>query len=85
MSDDAKHIIINDDRLLKSIIRDTYTFAGLLACVGIGVWVSSTALQWTGGIMWVLAVISIAYRKANSNRKTIKDAKAYLDELEAAE
>lgn len=81
MSNDKKFIIIKDDRLWKSISRDTYSIGALLLAVGLGVVLDSTALQWIAGIAWILVIIG----KASGEIKkvvTIKEARALLDAWE---
>ena len=80
----TRFIVIKDDRLLLSVMRDTFSIGSLSAAVGLGVLIDSDALQWIAVVIWVLLVIgkSISETKAE---KTISEARAYLDELELLE
>jgi len=74
---DATIVIIGEDWKL-SIARDSVTFGGLLACVGVGVWVDSIALQWIGGIMWILGILGRIRHIIDKNRKTPQEAANWL-------
>lgn len=82
MADDNKRIIISDDRLWKSIARDTYSGAVLLALVLLGWWIGSAALQWIGGIVWILFLFGRAANTLQKYRFTITEARDELDRLE---
>lgn len=82
MADDNKRIIISDDRLWKSIARDTYSGAVLLALVLLGWWIGSAALQWIGGIVWILFLFGRAANTFQKYRFTITEARDELDRLE---
>lgn len=75
-------IVIADDRLWKSVISDIVTFAMILAVIGIGVVLDSSAMQWTGALMlWCIAI----GRAFGHKNKTIAEAREYLDNLEKSD
>lgn len=80
-----KYIIVSDDRLWKSIARDTYSFVTLLSMVGIGWLIDSAALQWIGGMMWILFTLARVSKAATDRRMTISEAREYLDKLESSQ
>lgn len=80
-----KTIIIRDDRMWKSIIQDVISAGSLLALVGVGLWLESSALQWIGGIIWMLWLVGWLVSLEKGSKKTIKEAREYLDGLEGGE
>lgn len=75
-------IAIKDDRLLKSIGRDLFSFVTLACMVGAGWMLDISALQWVGAILWFVWLI---FRTSESYKKTvmtIPQAREFLDELE---
>jgi len=82
MSNDTETIVIVDDRLWRSIVRDTYSAAILLALTMIGRVLDIAVLSWIGGLFWVVFIFSAAQRIFNNNRRTLAEAKDYIEELE---
>ncbi len=83
MSKEQETIVIIDDRLWRSIVRDTYSAATLLALTMTGRVLDIAALSWIGGLLWVLFIFSAAQRIFNNNRRTLAEAQEYLEQLEA--
>lgn len=54
----ATLVILLYETVWQSAARDLISTGTLLACVGIGIWVESKALQWVGGLMWCLWLLS---------------------------
>ena len=76
-------IVILRETLLQSIIIDIFTLLTTVGMVGIGVWLESTALQWVGAIMSMIAAFGMVQAiVSNSYKYTINDARKKLDEME---
>lgn len=80
---DRPQIIIIRETVWGSLIRDAGSFAVLVALTGIGVVLSSAAMQWLGAILGFCCLLARTSHAANSNRMTIPEARRRLDELEA--
>ncbi|NOX41188.1 MAG: hypothetical protein GXP05_11960 [Alphaproteobacteria bacterium] len=74
-------LVIVDDRLWRSIARDTYTYGLLLALTGIGYVLGISALTWIRGIIWMIAIVS-KVSGLHKGHVTISEAREYLDKLE---
>jgi len=72
-------IIILRENLLESILKDFVTFGLLFLLTLYGIWTGSGALQWMGGIAWILYILS----RTTTKQMTIDEARAYLDKLES--
>jgi hypothetical protein len=72
-------IIVVHESITESLVKDAYTCVALVASVGVGVYVDSQALQWIGGLLFMLTVAM----SATKQRYTIDGARKRLDELEA--
>lgn len=72
-------IVIIDDRLLPSIMRDAVTFFMLIGLVAVGWWMSSKVLEFIGAILFVVFVTSDIGGRGCS---TIDEARRELDRLE---
>lgn len=83
MSKEQETIVIIDDRLWRSIARDTYSAATLLALTMTGRVLGIAALSWIGGLLWVVFIFSAAQRIFNNNRRTLAEAQECLEQLEA--
>lgn len=77
-------LIIIHETTLKSWARDASTFALFAALISLGVYLDSGAMQWMGAIIAFITVMSKATGMHKAARKTIPQARAYLDELEAS-
>lgn len=86
MTEKIEIIIIDKGEFKDRVGASLISCALLLGCVGVGVAVGSAALQWIGGLVWVFWFIGEGRRMLGENqRKTIQEARAHLDRLEAAE
>lgn len=83
MAAKSVEIIIIRETMWQSIISDCFTFAMVLALIGIGLWVGSVPMQWVGAIMFFMTGLV----KAGLNRKrlTVEQARARLDEIALAQ
>jgi hypothetical protein len=81
MSD--RHIMIIHETVAQSWMRDASSVAGFVALIGIGVWLDSGAMQWTGAILGFLVIAGRMQRVWKDNRYTIEQARKRLDEIEA--
>ncbi len=80
-----KTVVIVDDRLWRSVARDSYTFGLLAALTAVGYVLGISALSWIGGLLWMIVIISWAARLEKSNRMTIAKARALLEQMEERE
>jgi hypothetical protein len=76
-------IMLISESVLESWMHDASTFALFIAMIGMGVYLDSSAMQWVGALMGFVTIISHAAK--NKSRMTIAQARARLDELEAAQ
>lgn len=83
MMADKTHIVILRETFWQSLGSDAVTLATCLALIAPGLWLDSSALQWTGSVMFSLVVLTKA--STAGRRKTIAEARAYLDQIEAGE
>lgn len=81
MKEEKELIVIVDQRMWQSIASDAVSFGLLALAMFVGVALNSAALQWVGGIVWILHLFGMGARKLNT-RLTIEQARAKLDELE---
>jgi uncharacterized protein (AIM24 family) len=75
-------VVIIHETVLKSWLRDLSTFALFAALIGLGVFLNSSAMQWMGAIIAFLTVCGKASGLHKKNRKSIAEARQFLDELE---
>lgn len=75
-------VVIIDDRLWKSIASDAVSTFILLATVGLGWFLDSTALQWIAGIIWFLGMIGKLEGRKKQGKMTISEARDFLNKLE---
>jgi hypothetical protein len=74
-------IIILRETVVGSWLRDAGSFAVAAGLIGVGVWVGSGAMQWSG---FLLSAIYILARTSKAAKHlTIPQARALLDTLEA--
>ena len=76
-----KFILVRET-VAGSIIRDTYTVAGLVFLIGLGWLIGSDAMQWFGGI---LAFISLIGRASHAQKKSTYTRKEAFRALLAEE
>jgi hypothetical protein len=73
-------IIIIHESMIESWGKDAGTFALIVSLISVGVYLESSPMQWLGAIM---AMIFILFKSiSHSNKMTITEARARLDELE---
>ncbi|PCJ24128.1 MAG: hypothetical protein COA96_10305 [SAR86 cluster bacterium] len=75
----TKIIVIVDDRLWKSIARDIGTLTMGVAFMSIGSVLDNNSMEVAGFIAWALFLLS---KVSESKTKTVKEARAILDEME---
>ena len=80
-SKDKIFIAIKDDRLPASIASDCFTVTTLLGSVAVGWLLDISALQWIGGLMW-LVIFLIRTHALSEPKLTISQARKLLDDLE---
>ncbi len=79
-----EHVIrIGEESTAKSITHDVVTVLACWALIFPGWWIGSSAMQWAGFIMFFMVIIVKA--SGVSPKMTIAQARAKLDELEAAQ
>ena len=76
----TKEIIIIQESLLKSIMKDCFTFSMIILLIGLGVFLKSTAMQWMGFIC-VFAVIISRFGKSE-NYKYFYSYQSAINHLE---
>ena len=76
----ATDVIILRETIFQSVASDAATFATFAAMIGLGVYLESTAMQWTGAVVFFVSALS----RTKAKRLTIAEARAHLDDLEAA-
>lgn len=77
------NVTIIDDRLWASISRDVFSVVSLVAVIGLGVYLQSSAMQWVGAIIWFLMLASKVSGIKEKSEMTIQEARKFLDEIEA--
>lgn len=77
-------VIMVRESLRESVMKDISSVAALTGAVSLGVYLESSAMQWIGGILWMLVVTSRLLRFVKDNRMSIEEARAFLDKLEAS-
>ena len=78
----TEKVLVIKETWADSILSDAGTFVMFLAMIGLGVWLQSDAMQWVGAVVFFLSVVGQA--SARKTYMTIKQARAKLDEWEAA-
>ena len=76
-------IVIIKETFLESLKRDAFTVVSAWVMILPGWWIGSSALQWTGSIMFGLFFLARMAKVQSENIKTIAEARKLLDELEA--
>lgn len=84
MQKSKEHVIVLHETTLQSWCRDASTFSLFVGLIGLGVFLDSGAMQWMGAIFAFFAVSAKATGLHKRSRKTIAEARAFLNELEAA-
>lgn len=76
-------VIIIHETVAKSWFRDLSTFALFAGLIGIGWLMGSSAMQWMGAIIAFLTIAVKASGAQAKSRKSIAEARQFLDDLEA--
>lgn len=76
-------VIVIRERFLHSVGKDVVSFATLIATIGVGVWLDSSALQWIAGLAWIAWCFARVTRLVKDNTFSIAQARKRLDEIEA--
>jgi hypothetical protein len=71
-------------RWYESLIADVFSCIVLLACIGVGIWLHSQALQWIGGLMFILQLIGKLSTK-NIRLYTPEQAIKWINERKAGQ
>jgi hypothetical protein len=74
-------VIVIHETVLQSWLIDASTFALFICLIGVGIFLDSNAMQWVGAVIGFLTMVG---RFSRLNRLTIEQARARLNELEAA-
>ena len=80
----SPEVVIIHETIAKSWLRDLSTFTLFVALIGLGVLLGSAAMQWIGAIIGFITIVIRASGTHKSSRKTIAQARQFLDELEDA-
>ncbi len=72
-------IIFLQETVWQSWGRDAGSLAFMVAAIGIGVYLQSTAMQWVGAIIFLIGLFSKA--AGNVKKMSLTEAQAYLAEL----
>lgn len=81
---DVKFIFLREG-LVQSIIADTYTFCMVIGLVGIGVFLDSIIIQIIGAFMFMAASLLKSKLVDKRIAYSFDEARAIIDETEAAE
>ncbi|RVO41330.1 hypothetical protein CN093_08680 [Sinorhizobium meliloti] len=76
-------VVIIHETIVKSWLRDISTFALFAALIGVGWLLDSGAMQWMGAIIAFITILTRANGLHKKNRKSISEARQFLDDLEA--
>ena len=82
MSDKTNYILIHES-VAQSWLRDLSSFVLFFALIGVGVWVSSAAMQWAGFVVAVVVTLNHVSKLA-PKRMTRSEAIAFLQSEDAA-
>jgi len=80
---DKLQVLVIKESFAASAGKDLVSALTMLSCIGIGVWVGSAALQWTGGIIWLVWCAGKMVGTSRRNTFTIAGARKRLDDIEA--
>lgn len=81
MSEEDEMVIFIHVGFWDAMARALVINLSLLVSVGLGWFLGSNALQWIGGIMWLLFFFATISRERKQSRMTAKAAREKLDEL----
>lgn len=74
-------IIIIRESLLESLLVDSTTYVLIVAVIGTGWFLGSSAMEWAGFVILAITAMTVAVGK-EGKKKTIKEAREFLDKLE---
>jgi hypothetical protein len=74
------HVIVVREGAVQSLLKDAGTFVTIVAVIGTGKLLESSAMQWMGFVMLCLFVLSFAIQE--DRQLTVAEARARLDEIE---
>lgn len=77
-------VVIVRETVRESILTDTYSLLMVFAMVLPGYLLGIEPLQWIGAVLFMIWLLSAGNGKY-TKRRTIAEARAYLDELEQTE
>lgn len=85
MSETTEHVIlIKHESLKASIVSDLVTFGTGVGLIGVGTIIDNGAMEVVGALMFMLVVVGRTVAASKRSRKTIAEARQYLNELEAS-
>lgn len=67
-------IILIKESALGSIVKDIFTYGGLIAVISVGIYFESSALQWIAGIMFLIAALGWAAMRKGQRHLTPQEA-----------
>lgn len=76
-------VLVQKESVLTSWLRDASTLALFVGLIGIGVYLESSAMQWSGAIIAFICSLAWASGEKKSSTYDIDGARAELDRLEA--
>lgn len=71
-------IIVIHETTLQSIARDAVTLATGIAFIGLGWFVGSAAMEWTGAVMFFISIFIRASGKLDESKFTPQEAVNFL-------
>ena len=77
-------IIFLHETVWQSWGRDAGTLALMVAAIGLGVYLQSTAMQWVGAIILLIWLFLLS-ASSNAKKMSVKEAQAYLATLVGTE
>lgn len=81
MADKEPLIIIVHETVMDSVLCDIGTFSCLTLCTGVGYVLGIPALEWIGGLFFVVMFTSRMITLGYKHRYTPEQAQARLDEI----
>jgi hypothetical protein len=71
-------VMLVDESVNRSIIKDTFTFAMVTSLIGIGVVLESNAMQWFGAFMAMIGILGGIKKYSKNGTMTPQQAADYL-------
>ena len=78
---ETREIILIKETAFQSWMRDVSTFSTFIGLIGVGWFLDSSAMQWSGAIIGFVMVLGRSKKKEWTY--TIEEARKRLDELDA--